>query len=68
MNERDFCAICGNVDPRDIALSLAHWRDAPPGMGYEHVRRCRDVTACRARVRAQSKLWPLVETMRERAS
>lgn len=68
MTDRDRCALCGNVDPRDITTSLAHWREAPQGMAYEHVVRCRDVSACRARVHAQKKTWSLVETMRERAS
>jgi hypothetical protein len=45
----DRCALCAHPDKRDLGTSLAHWRDAPKGMAYEHVVRCTDVRACRAR-------------------
>ena len=63
----DRCALCGHPDKRDLGTSLAHWRDAPPGMAYEHITACRDRDACRARVQAQGDLWPLVETVRRSA-
>ena len=62
------CAICGHPEPRDLGTSLAHWRDALPGMAYEHIAACRDRAACRARVQAQGDLWPLVETANDRRS
>jgi hypothetical protein len=55
------CAICGHTDRRDLMYRLAHWRDAAPGMAYEHVSACSDRDACRARVAAQAKQWPLVD-------
>lgn len=61
MNDQPRCAVCGHPDKRDLGVSLAHWRDAPRGMAYEHVERCVDVTACRRRVELAKKPWPLVE-------
>jgi hypothetical protein len=59
------CSICGHTDRRDLRYGLAHWRDAPPGMAYEHVARCLDRAACRARVEAIGDVWPLVEVERK---
>lgn len=61
------CVLCGNTDHRDLRVALVHWRDGEPGMAYEHVPRCIDHDACRARVAANGELWPLVETMRKSA-
>lgn len=55
------CALCGNTDRRALRTALAHWRDAPPGMAYEHIDACSDRDACRARVTANGNVWPLVE-------
>lgn len=55
----DPCAICAHPDPRDLHRALVHWRDAPQGMAYSHVIRCRDVGACKRRL--TGKPWPLVE-------
>lgn len=60
MTDPIVCQLCGHSDKRDLGTSLAHWRDAPAGMGYEHVVRCRDAEACRARVQAAGAVWPLV--------
>lgn len=57
--EPESCAICGHPDKRDLTYRLAHWLEAPPGMAYEHIERCRDDAACRARL--GDKPWPLVE-------
>jgi hypothetical protein len=56
----DTCAICNHPDKRDLGTSLAHWRDALPGMAYSHVIRCVDSSACRRRVEAVGDVWPLV--------
>ncbi len=64
MNDRPVCAICNHPDPRDLSVSLVHWRDAPAGMAYEHVERCRDRDACRRRLEDQGDVWPLVEDRR----
>jgi hypothetical protein len=61
MTELERCAICNHPDKRDLGTSLAHWRDALPGMAYEHITACLDRAACRSRVEAAKKLWPLVE-------
>lgn len=62
MTERDTCAICQNPDKRDLGTSLAHWREAPPGMAYSHEIRCSDVAACKRRVELAGKAWPLIES------
>lgn len=54
--EPDECALC-HRQGQDIHRQLVHWLDAPPGMAYEHVPRCDDRAACRARV----PVWPLIE-------
>lgn len=61
MTDPAHCALCGWPEPRDLGTSLAHWRDAPMGMAYEHIVACVNRGACRARVQAQGKPWPLVE-------
>jgi hypothetical protein len=61
MTDDDRCALCAHPDKRDLTTSLAHWRDAPQGMGYDYVTRCLDVAACRRRVELAGKPWPLVE-------
>jgi hypothetical protein len=57
----DPCRICGHNELRDLGTALAHWREAPKGMAYEHVTRCRDVEACRQRIADQGDIWPLEE-------
>lgn len=54
------CALCNHSDKRDLGTSLAHWRDAPIGMGYSHVIRCLDQVACKRRVEQAGGTWPLV--------
>jgi len=66
--EPERCAICGNTDRRDLRYALAHWREAAPGMAYEHVARCLDRDACRARVESQDGTWPLVEVKSDRVA
>ena len=66
MTDADRCAICNHPDKRDLGTSLAHWRDAPLGMAYEHVVRCSDVDACRRRVSNQGDVWPLVTAKEDR--
>ena len=55
------CALCGHTDKRDLTYRLAHWLEAPPGMAYEHVPRCREDAECRTRLALAKKRWPLVE-------
>ena len=55
------CRLCGNPERRDMAFRLVHWKLAEPGMAYEHVVRCADDAACRARVVAAGRSWPLVD-------
>jgi hypothetical protein len=52
------CAICG-WKGRDLRRGLVEWVDALPGMRYAHVDRCDDRQACRARVQAAGKPWPI---------
>lgn len=66
--EPESCAICGHTDSRDLRYALAHWKVAPPGMAYEHVARCLDRDACRARVTAVGDVWPLVETTERKSA
>jgi hypothetical protein len=54
------CALCGSTG-RDIHMQLVKWVDALPGMQYEHVARCDDRPACRARVESEGKPWPIIE-------
>lgn len=61
------CELCGNPDKRDLRTALAHWKDALPGMAYSHIAACLDRDACRARVLAAKKPWPLVESKRSAA-
>jgi hypothetical protein len=56
------CALCGHADRRNLRYALAHWREAEPGMAYEHIQACSDRAACRARVEQQGDVWPLIET------
>lgn len=56
------CRLCGHAEPRDLMYRLAHWKLAEPGMAYEHIPACRDREACRARVAAAEKPWPLVDS------
>lgn len=61
MTEPEQCSICSHSDKRDLGTSLAHWRDAPAGMGYSHITACVDRAKCRQRVADQGSVWPLVE-------
>ena len=55
------CRLCGSIDRRGLTFRLVHWKLSEPGMAYEHVVRCIDDQACRARVETAKKPWPLVE-------
>lgn len=52
------CELCGNTQSGEVAVRLIRWRDADPGMSYEHIHRCVDNVACRSRVEAAGKTWP----------
>ena len=67
-SEPERCALCGHTDGRDLRYALVHWRDAPPGMGYEHVTACIDRAACRARLTSRGEGWPLIETAERRTA
>ncbi len=56
--ESDMCRLCERTD-NDVKLRLVRWRDALPGMQYEHVPRCEDRAACQSRVQAAGRVWPL---------
>jgi hypothetical protein len=58
------CELCGISGERLEAKALVEWLEALPGMTYAHVDRCDDRAACRARVEAAVKAWPV----RERAA
>lgn len=60
-HEPERCRICANTDKRDLEYGLVHWKEAEPGMAFEHVPRCRDRDACRARVLQAEMSWPLKE-------
>ena len=60
--EPTVCALCRNTDRRDLRYRLAHWREAEPGMAYDHISRCIDERACRSRVEQQGEGWPLLES------
>ncbi len=62
------CELCGWTNRHDIRVSLVHWRDAAPGMAYEHLARCVDRGECKQRVADQGDTWPLVESANERRS
>lgn len=56
------CAICDNTDRRELRWGLVKWLVAPPGMRYQHIERCIDEEACRARFIDQTgEPWPLAE-------
>ena len=57
--EPSVCVLCGNT--ANVRNGLVQWADALPGMRYEHVARCVDREACRARVQSEGKPWPVVE-------
>ena len=52
------CELCGNQTSGQVAVRLIRWREAPPGMQYEHIHRCVDNEACRSRVEAAGREWP----------
>lgn len=54
------CSICGSKN-RDVHYRLVEWADALPGMRFAHVPCCEDESACRARVVASKKKWPIRE-------
>lgn len=54
------CVICGHPRLPDLRQSLVRWRP-PRHPEYEHVVRCKDAAACRARLEAEGAPWPVVE-------
>lgn len=54
------CAICDHDRPSELRQGLVHWRP-PYTPEYQHIVRCRDEAACRARVEAAGHRWPVVE-------
>jgi hypothetical protein len=58
------CELCGISGERLEAKALVEWADALPGMTWEHIGACDDRAACRDRVEAAGKAWPV----RERAA
>jgi len=52
------CALCG-WKGHGIHVQLVEWAEALPGMRFAHVDRCDDRVACRARVQAAGKTWPI---------
>ena len=66
--EPEACRLCNNTDRRDLRYALVHWRDAPLGMAYEHVARCLDRAACRARLTSRGAEWPLTESNERRTA
>ena len=57
------CVLC-HVKDYGVKPRLTRWKESPehpPGMLYEHVDRCMDDAACRARVEADRRTWPVQE-------
>jgi hypothetical protein len=54
------CELCGQKG-RDIDYQLVEWIEGLPGMKYQHVARCDDRTACRARVEDRGETWNVNE-------
>ncbi len=51
------CAICGS-ETEPTRLELLEWREPVDGKRYDHVPRCLDRVACRARTEL-SEPWPV---------
>jgi hypothetical protein len=51
---RTACELCG--DATDVQVGLAYYKTE---VGYRPIDRCRDHTACQARVEARGEEWPL---------
>lgn len=57
------CDICGVTD-QPMTTGLVAWKSPVFGR-YEHIDRCSDEAACRARVAAAGDEWPVVERQAE---
>lgn len=63
MSEPLRCVLCDATGP-DVAVSLVWWKE----LAYQAVDaapRCRDRAACRKRVEAAGKDWPVLEPARK---
>lgn len=56
--EPTVCELCGNARGGEVKFGIIRRPDNPPGMQYEHVPRCLDKNACRARVEAKERVKP----------
>ena len=53
------CALCHTASP-DVAVALIRYREPDEeGNRFGRLPGCRDRTACRARVEAAGRTWPL---------
>lgn len=53
------CEVCGHTRAPDLRMSLIRWKRPIGEPEYQHGIRCRNETACRERVAAQGREWPL---------
>ncbi len=54
-----WCVLCDH-EGSDVAVTVTRYRDDR----YQAVPRCRDDIACRARVEASGREWPVAERRR----
>lgn len=64
--DRAECLLCGRQDDSEVRVRVAWYREPlfdPDGLSLTIVSipRCLDVDACKARVLAAGKTWPLLE-------
>jgi len=59
------CLLCGNEVLAEVRVSLVRYKEPTPGRPFEHLPRCVNREACRARLEKLGEPWPVADTVAE---